>query len=296
MLNKKLQKNFTIADNRIMQNSQLSFEARGLYFYMLSLPNGWEFSEARLAKNGGIGLDKCKRILKELFEIGLVKREFTHNEKGYKKAIYTLFDFTTMENTTAENPSTENPMKENPTNNKEIVTQIKKDNKERILTNNENLKNLDNLDIENSLEKENFLKKEKNIKKEKKSIFDEALELYPQDEKLSFSFDEWKEWVEYKRARSKNLTILTFKKNLEQLKSFGNLAKEAIDNSISNNWVGLFKPQQNINQNQSNNTNRNFRGGYLEAKDKFANMSNENYDDSAYDFSLLPSETGGNGS
>ena len=295
MLNKKLQKNFTIADNRIMQNSQLSFEARGLYFYMLSLPNGWEFSEARLAKNGGIGLDKCKRILKELFEIGLVKREFTHNEKGYKKAIYTLFDFTTMENTTAENPSAENPMKENPTNNKEIVTQIKKDNKERILTNNENLKNLDikeNLNFKRNLD----IKKEKNIKKEKKSIFDEALELYSQDEKLSFSYDEWVEWVEYKKARSKNLTILTFKKNLQQLKSFGNLAKEAIDNSISNNWVGLFRPQQNINQNQSNNTNRNFRGGYLEAKDKFANMSNENYDDSAYDFSLLPSETGGNGS
>ena len=289
MLRKKLQKNFTVIDNRIMQSNHLSFEARGLYFYMLSLPDGWEFSEARIAKNGGIGLDKCKRILKELFEIGLVKREFTH-KKGYKKSIYTLFDFDTIENPSEENPTLENPTLENPTNNKEIVTQIKKDNKERILTNNENLKNLDNLDIENSLEKENFLKKEK------KSIFDEALELYPQDEKLSFSFDEWKEWVEYKRARSKNLTILTFKKNLQQLKSFGNLAKEAIDNSISNNWVGLFKPQQTINQNQSNNTNRNFRGGYLEAKDKFANMSNENYDDSAYDFSLLPSETCNNGS
>ena len=235
-----------------------------------------------------------------MFEIGIVKREFTHNEKGYKKAIYTLFDFSTMENTTAENPSAENPsaenpMKENPTNNKEIVTQIKKDNKERILTNNENLKNLDikeNLNFKRNLD----IKKEKNIKKEKKSIFDEALELYPQDEKLSFSYDDWREWVEYKKARSKNLTILTFKKNLEQLKSFGNLAKEAIDNSISHNWVGLFKPQQSINQNQSNNTNRNFRGGYLEAKDKFANMSNENYDDSAYYFSLLPSETYGNGS
>ena len=305
MLNKKLQKNFTIADNRIMQNSYLSFEARGLYFYMLSLPDGWEFSEARLAKNGGIGLDKCKRILKELFEIGLIKREFKHNERGYKKSIYTLFDFDTLENPTLENPTLENPTLENPTlenttlenptNNKEIVTQIKKDNKERILTNNENLKNLDikeNLNFKRNLD----IKKEKNIKKEKKSIFDEALELYPQDEKLSFSFDDWVEWVEYKQARSKNLTILTFKKNLEQLKSFGNLAKEAIDNSISNNWVGLFKPQQVINQNQSNNTNRNFRGGYLEAKDKFANMNNENYDDSVYDFSLLPSETCKNGS
>ena len=295
MLNKKLQKNFTIADNRIMQNNRLSFEARGLYFYMLSLPDGWEFSEARIAKNGGIGLDKCKRILKELFEIGLIKREFKHNEKGYKKSTYTLFDFDTLENPTLENPTLENPTLENPTNNKEIVTQIKKDNKERILINKENLKNLDikeNLNFKRNLD----IKKEKNIKKEKKSIFDEALELYSQDEKLSFSYDEWKEWVEYKKARSKNLTILTFKKNLQQLKSFGNLAKEAINNSISNNWVGLFKPQQSINQNQSNNTNRNFKGGYLEAKDKFANMSNADYDDSAYDFSLLPSETCGNGS
>ena len=288
MLRKKLQKNFTIADNRIMQNSQLSFEARGLYLYMISLPDGWEFSEARLAKNGAIGLDKCKRILKELFEIGLIKREFKHNERGYKKSIYTLFDFDTLENTTENNPTLENPTLENPTNNKEIVTQIKKDNKERILTNNENLKNLDikeNLNFKRNLD----IKKEKNIKKEKKSIFDEALELYQPNE--HFSFDDWAEWVEYKKARSKNLTILTFKKNLEQLKSFGNLAKEAIDNSISNNWVGLFKPQQNINQNQSNNTNRNCRGGYLEAKDKFANMSNAEYDDNAYDFSLLPSET-----
>ena len=134
----------------------------------------------------------------------------------------------------------------------------------------------------------------KNIKKSCVSIFSQALELYQPNQ--HFSSDDWAEWVEYKQARSKNLTILTFKKNLEQLKSFGNLAKEAIDNSISNNWVGLFKPQQNINQNQSNNTNRNFRGGYLEAKDKFANMSNPDYDDSAYDFSLLPSETCNNGS
>ena len=167
---------------------------------------------------------------------------------------------------------------------------------ERDIYNNNIYKDYLNNNNRENKNKENNNKNSKNIKKVAKSIFDEALELYPQNEKLSFSFDDWKEWVEYKKSRSKNLTILTFKKNLQQLKSFGNLAKEAIDNSISNNWVGLFKPQQTINQNQSNSTNRNFKGGYLEAKDKFANMSNENYDDSAYDFSLLPSETCGNGS
>lgn len=141
MLNKKLQKNFTIADNRIMQLQGLSFEARGLYFYMLSLPDDWEFSEVRLAKNGGIGIDKCKRILKELFCIGLLKREFIHNEKGHKKSVYTLYDFSTLENPTLENPTLENPM-----NNKEI-------------NNNKEL----------NLNKEIYIQKEK-IKKEKDCV------------------------------------------------------------------------------------------------------------------------------
>ena len=258
MLNKKLQKNFTIADNRIMQNSQLSFEARGLYFYMLSLPNGWEFSEARLAKNGGIGLDKCKRILKELFEIGLVKREFTHNERGYKKSIYTLFDFDTMENPSEKNTTMENPMMENPTNNKEIVTQIKKEKKENFLT-----------------------KKEKNLKKEKKSISEQALELYQPNQ--HFSLDDWREWVEYKSARCKNLTLQTFKQNFKFLLGLEINAKLSISQSINHNWQGLFEVKQNNSQNGNNSY---FKG--LSANQQFASVADGSYNPDDYDFSKLP--------
>ena len=167
-----------------------------------------------------------------------------------------------------------------------LPSTININNKEVI--NNENLKNLDikeNLNFKRNLD----IKKEKNIKKEKKSIFDEALELYSQDEKLSFSYDDWKEWVEYKISIGKNLTIFTFKKNLKQLIDFKELAKQAIDISISNNWVGLFPPHQKVAPNGINATNRNFKGGGLSARDKFANMDNPEYDDSVYDFSLLPS-------
>ena len=257
MLRKKLQNNFTIADNRIMQNSQLSFEARGLYLYMISLPDGWEFSEARLAYNGGIGIDKCKRILKELFEIGLIKREFTHNEKGYKKSIYTLFDFDTLENPTENNPTLENPTLENPTNNKEIVTQIKKENKERFLT-----------------------KKEKNIKKEKKSIFSQALELYQPNQ--YFSSDDWAEWVEYKNARCKNLTLQTFKQNFNFLINLGASAKASISQSINHNWQGLFEVKQNQQQSQKGY----FNG--LSAKEQFSSVADGSYNPDDYDLSKLP--------
>lgn len=232
----------------------------------------------------------CRKALQSLINKGiLIKKDFTGLPA---KQYYNINDelILNLLNNDSDSPS----KSENPSPSKsDRARDIKSD---RAFNNNIYNNNIINNNNKGKNNKEINNTNSKNIKKEKKSIFDEALELYPQNEKLSFSFDEWKEWVEYKKARSKNLTILTFKKNLQQLKSFGNLAKEAIDNSISNNWVGLFKPQQVINQNQSNNTNRNFRGGYLEAKDKFANMSNENYDDSAYDFSLLPSETGGNGS
>ena len=106
---------------------------------------------------------------------------------------------------------------------------------------------------------------------------------------MCFSYDDWKEWVEYKVSIGKNLTILTFKKNIQQLVAFGDLAKQAIDTSISNNWVGLFPPHQKVAPNASNATNRNFKGGGLSARDKFANMDNPDYDASVYDFSLLPS-------
>ena len=82
MLRKKLQGNFTTADNRIMQCDKLSFGARGLYLYMLSLPSDWEFNEAELAKNGGISISKCKRLLKELFDMGLLDKEFYCDNKG----------------------------------------------------------------------------------------------------------------------------------------------------------------------------------------------------------------------
>ena len=301
LMNTLSQSSFIILNKRLVQHFK-SLEVACVVSYII---NKWRYFDGNdfyytiddIVADTFLSERNARAIIKQLVDDGILidkglcgvppKRYFNIN-------INALIDILNHDITLAKmkdlNPSKNETL--NPSKNERDKT-FK--NARDIYNNNIYKDYLNNNNRENK-NKENNNKNSKNIKKVAKSIFDEALELYPQDEKLSFSFDEWREWVEYKKARSKNLTILTFKKNLEQLKSFGNLAKEAIDNSISNNWVGLFKPQQNINQNQSNNTNRNFKGGYLEAKDKFANMSNENYDDSAYDFSLLPSETCGNGS
>ena len=75
MLNKKLQKNYTMLNNDILQCQKLSFEARGLYIYMKSLEakNNTILDVKELAENGGISVVKCKMLLLELFRAGLVK-------------------------------------------------------------------------------------------------------------------------------------------------------------------------------------------------------------------------------
>ena len=221
---KKFQKNFSIYDNNILQDCSLSLEARGLYCFMASLPDDWDFSYERLAKANNCGYDRIKRIMDELMESGLIAREFYNNEKGNRKSNYFIYDYSSMPSN--ENPLVENPSKENPSKEK-VRDNIKKENIQS-----------------------NKIKKEKNIKKEKKSskeiLRDEAINLFNslENEIKHFSLQDWLEWVEYKIKKENKLTILTFSKNIKQLISFGYNAKLSIERSISAGWSGLFEIKQ----------------------------------------------------
>lgn len=121
----------------------------------------------------------------------------------------------------------------------------------------------------------------KNIKKSRLSIFSQALELYQPNE--YFSLDDWAEWVEYKNARCKNLTLQTFKQNFNFLINLGASAKASISQSINHNWQGLFEVKQNQQQGQSQGY---FKG--LSAKEQFASVADGSYNPDDYDFSKLP--------
>ena len=73
--------NSTIVENSILQLEGLSFAARGLYLYILTLNNNSDFSVKKLAKNGNISVKKCKKLLKEITEAGLIQAEI------YKKIL-----------------------------------------------------------------------------------------------------------------------------------------------------------------------------------------------------------------
>lgn len=148
----------------------------------------------------------------------------------------------------------------------------------RDIYNNSIYNNLSNNNKESN-NKENNNKSEK-IKKSRISIFSQALELYQPNQ--HFSSDDWAEWVEYKNARCKNLTLQTFKQNFNFLIKLGSSAKASISQSINHNWQGLFEVKQNQQQSQKGY----FNG--LSAKEQFGSVADGSYNPDDYDFSKLP--------
>ena len=78
----------------LMQDSSLTFEARGMMGYLLSRPDDWTVLVPDLIKSSPSGAAKTRRIIKELVERGFLVREWEH-EKGqfsFKTDLYEVAD------------------------------------------------------------------------------------------------------------------------------------------------------------------------------------------------------------
>ena len=74
--------NFTIIDNVVLQNVNLSFEARGFFAYLLSFPDDWSFSLRNLAKQTGQSVGVLRRLLGELQAEGYISITRHKDELG----------------------------------------------------------------------------------------------------------------------------------------------------------------------------------------------------------------------
>ena len=82
----KRKRAFTQVDNEIVNNSALSFQAKGMLLYLLSKPDGWKFYEDDLVKRSSNGKTSVRSTIKELLEVGyLIRGERFRDEKGHLK-------------------------------------------------------------------------------------------------------------------------------------------------------------------------------------------------------------------
>lgn len=114
-------RNYTIVNNDILRRKDLSWKAKGILIYILSLPNDWVIYLEEVMKHSTDGRDSFRSGWKELEKVGYVKR-FAHKEKGVIKEWRTIVsesadlatfppdtDFPEVEKPQMDNPEVENP-------------------------------------------------------------------------------------------------------------------------------------------------------------------------------------------
>ena len=117
---------YTVLNNGIFRDENLSAKSLGILAKMLSLPDNWEFSVTGLCsifKKDGI--DSIRNGLKELEQNGYLVRNRVRDESGkLTSAEWTVSDQPMLGKPMLENPMLENPMLENRTqyNTKEYNT------------------------------------------------------------------------------------------------------------------------------------------------------------------------------
>lgn len=113
--------NFTVVPNEFLHSDKLSFKAKGLLSYLLSLPSDWEVHISHLATASKDGHDSVSSGMAELLEACYVwRRPRCGAEPGGWE--YFVFDAPQTESPFGDSPIRENPTTENPDSGKSATT------------------------------------------------------------------------------------------------------------------------------------------------------------------------------
>lgn len=125
---------FTSLSNKIVRDDSLSWKARGIFLYLYSQADDWDFYETEVANHSTDGRDSLRSGLKELEDKGYIKRTRFRNEKGqlmssdwmlsdYPMFEKPMFDFPTQVTRTLSNTNLSNTNTSKTNSNKDIVLQ-----------------------------------------------------------------------------------------------------------------------------------------------------------------------------
>ena len=137
MIGKRIDGPYTVIGNEAAQDSSLSWKARGLLVYLLSLPRDWNIRLSELARHATDGIDSTRKAMDELLNAGYIQRgarirkpdgklgDYVYLVTGVRDDLPEL-EKPTLEKPTLEKPTLEKPTQENPTlQNKEITKETK---------------------------------------------------------------------------------------------------------------------------------------------------------------------------
>lgn len=113
ILRKSKLNNFTVINNDILRNKKLSWKAKGLLCYLLSLPDNWHFNYSHLEQQATDGRDSLASGMKELREAGHLELKVLKDRGRIIRNEWIVHEEPTLPSD-AEKPCTEKPFPENP--------------------------------------------------------------------------------------------------------------------------------------------------------------------------------------
>jgi hypothetical protein len=113
----KINQRFGITPNELLNREDLSLKAKGLFAFIQSKPDDWNFSAERICLQTKDGIDSVSSALKELEKAGYLKRKKSQDTNGFWDIEYTLYEKPTLDFPRQENPRQEKPSLENHPNN-----------------------------------------------------------------------------------------------------------------------------------------------------------------------------------
>ena len=212
-IKKQYQKGFTTVDNVVLNDTSLSWKAKGLFVYLWSQSDEWDFYESEVVKHSTDKIASLKSGLKELEQQGYLKRQRKRDDKGHLKENEWIL---------SDNPMLENPMLDNP------------------MLENHTLTNTNNNNINNNKDESNSAKENKDKKSSNKK------------DKYNLNYTEFIEWFNEETGRqfkSKNKnTIELFRKNIEGRFKKGYTKQDIylVTKDKAKEWKNNDKMKQNL--------------------------------------------------
>lgn len=132
-IRKEYSKGFTTTSNTIIRDERLTWKARGIFNYLWSMPDDWDFYAKEVAKHAKDGIHSLDSGLDELAEYGYLERTRLRDKKGrFGAPVWVLHDdpvndqkpkcgFPILDNRTLLNKY---PTKDIPTNKKQKEREI----------------------------------------------------------------------------------------------------------------------------------------------------------------------------
>jgi hypothetical protein len=111
----KKERNYTVLDNFFIKDVTLSWKAKGVMAYLLSLPEDWTIHLSEIETHATDGKDSLRSALKELKEHNYLKAYQKKENGKFGEMVYIIIENPQTKIPLSENPLAEIPLSENQT-------------------------------------------------------------------------------------------------------------------------------------------------------------------------------------